>query len=229
MSDNPNPSADNGSVTGETVIDGNGTESTIVPGTVTQESKAFAQQDVNKLVGNARKEARQVAEREVREQLERRYAEELGVPLEEAKGILQQAREAEEARKSDLEKAQGKLTKAEQRAETAESRAGELEVALESLRKEYALRDALRDAGINGERLPLALKVADLDAEVGEAVRAIQEASPEWFSGPRPSTSPDATRRERPVPGIWDMPKDQFEELQARAARGEKVTLPPMR
>ncbi len=218
MSENPNPSAA-----------ANDAPDVAEPTPPREEPRGFAQEDVNKLVGNARKEARQVAEREVREQLERRYAEELGVPLEEAKGILQQAREAEDARKSDLEKAQGKLTKAEQRAETAESRAGDLEVALESLRKEYTLRDALRDAGINGERLPLALKLADLDAEVGEAVRAIQEASPEWFSGPRPSSSPDATRRERPVTGIWDMPKDQFEELQARAARGEKVTLPPMR
>ncbi len=204
-----------------------------------EQPKGFAQEDVNKLVGNARKEARQVAEREVREQLERDYAEKLGLPLEEATAILQRAREAEEARQTDLEKAEKQRKKLETDHQKLRTELDDAYTYIAEMKQEATLRNAFAEAGLKPERVKIALRSADTDllqvddegnVTGAEAViDALREESPEWFTGARPSSSPDATRRERPVVGVWDMPKDQFEELQARAARGEKVTLPPMR
>lgn len=210
---------------------------TSVEKTVETKGDTFTRDEVNRV----NKRTRLETEAKTREATERAISEQLGVPIEEAKQFIAERKEAEEARKSELEKAQGKLTKAEAKAQQSDARADGYQSQLASVRKEYALRDALRDAGINSERIALALRVADRDSlEVGDdgtvtgledAVTALNDASPEWFTKQplRPRTSPDAALTERPVLGVWDMPDDQFKELQDRASRGERVTLPPMR
>jgi hypothetical protein len=78
------------------------------------------------------------------------------------------------------------------RAEREAAKAKESDGLYVSTLREFALRDALRDAGINSERLPLALKIADMDSlevdrktrsvtGVEDVVKAIGDASPEWF------------------------------------------------
>jgi hypothetical protein len=100
-----------------------------------------------------------------------------------------------------------------------------------ALRKEYALKDALRDAGINGERLPLALKVADLDKisikdgnvqGVEEAVNGVKESSPEWFGGTSIGRGSAPGEPEGGGNDVWSMPTDDFLALQQRVMTGQQ-------
>jgi hypothetical protein len=81
--------------------------------------------------------------------------------------------------------------RANQRAEKLEKRATQAEERYTNTLREYALRDSLRDAGINPERLKGAMRLADLSAlevdgegnvqNVEAVVEAVQTEAPEWF------------------------------------------------
>lgn len=149
------------------------TESTEAP----QESKGFTQEDVNKIAGNRAKEARQAA---INDLLEKTGAESIDDVLsayEEYQGI-------QEAVTTEADRANQRAEKLEARAKTAEER-------YTNTLREFALRDSLRDSGINPERLKGALRLADMsslevDSEgnvsgLEEVVEAVRTESPEWF------------------------------------------------
>lgn len=98
-----------------------------------------------------------------------------------------------------------------------------------TLRKEYALRDALRDAGINGERVPLALRVADMSKlsvkennveGIEDTVSAIKEASPEWFGGTSVGRG-SSPGEGQTITGVESMSKEEFAALQQRVMTGQ--------
>ncbi len=146
----------------------------------------FTQDDLDRIAGEARKDGRGTAEREL--------LKALGVPdIESAKAALASAKAAEDEKKTELQRVQDEATalRAEAEAAKAEARASRIASALDL---------GLRKAGINPDRAAAALRLIDpstltLDGtEVGgvdDAVKALKAESPEWF-GPRTSP-PDAS------------------------------------
>ena len=153
---------------------------------------ARTQKDLDKRFGEEKRQAATARDRAIMEQF--------GVDsLDDLSEIVETYRMIESETETEADKAKTRAEKAEAKAQQAETR-------YTATLKEYALRDAFRDAGINAERLPLALKVADMDAldldgnsvtGLDDAVKAVQEASPEWFGTQEraPRRSPDATRQ----------------------------------
>jgi hypothetical protein len=101
--------------------------------------RAFTQADIKKIAANEKREGKQSA---ISELLEKTGAESIDDVLS-AYTEHQSRREAEETAADKAEKAK---TKAEERASAAEER-------YTNTLREFALRDSLRDAGINPERL----------------------------------------------------------------------------
>ncbi len=141
----------------------------------------FTQQDLDKIAGEARSKGRTSAEKE--------FLEKLGVSnVDEAIAALTAAKEAEEAKKTESQR----LTEENERLRAEAERATET-----AKRTIVATRveNALRDAGIKPERIPHAIKLANLEGVtvegsevtgVDEAVAAVKEASPEWFGSTAP-------------------------------------------
>lgn len=160
-------------------------ESSSQPGTGSPEQK-FTQADLDKIAGSARETGRKAAEKQL--------LEALGVPdLDQAKAALAAAREAEEAGKTELQKAQ-------ERAAELERKAAEAEATALQVRLDAALEGSLRDGGIKPERVAAAMRLADrsaLSVEDGqvkglsEVIEALKAESPEWFGAT--VKAPDAT------------------------------------
>jgi hypothetical protein len=116
-------------------------------------------------------------------------ADELGVPLDEAKTLIKAARDKEESEKSDAQKAREAADR--EKAEAEEAKAG-------AAKKEHELnvRDALRDAGVTKERVArvATLVVVDVGADekaIEAAVAATKKEFPELF-GEAAGGSPDS-------------------------------------
>lgn len=144
------------------------------------EERTFTQADLNKIAANEKRDGKQAAISELLKQTGAESIDDVLSAYTEYKGI-------QEAVETEADKAKKAHKKAEDRAKTAEEK-------YTTTVREFALRDALRDAGINSARLPLALKVADMStldvsedgvAGVEDAVEALKEASPEWFEESR--------------------------------------------
>ncbi len=163
--------------------------------TTGEAERTFTQADLKKIAANEKRDGRQAA---INDLLERTGAESIDDVLSaytEYQGI-------QEAVTTEADRANERAERLEKRAKQAEER-------YTSTLREYALRDALRDSGINSGRLPLALKVADLSAleldkdgnvsGVESVVESIKDASPEWFTTEerRPVRSPEATQQGR--------------------------------
>lgn len=134
----------------------------------------------------------------------------------------QERREAEDAAKSDLEKEK-------EAREAAEKTATDRDQSMASLRKEYALRDALRDAEINPKRLNFAMDSAKLDKlEISEGkvtdeslatiVDSYKEFSPEWFGSTGANGGEDIGRSSGP--GEGNQPKDLNQQIREAEAAG---------
>ena len=146
----------------------------------------FTQDDLDRVAGEARKDGRTVAEREL--------LKNLGVPdLDTAKASLEAARTAEDEKKTELQRVQEEAARLRDEAETAKAEARQSRIG-------SALELALRDAGINPERAGSALRLVDLskldvDGQVvkglDEAVKELKTQSPEWFRVP--GSPPDAS------------------------------------
>lgn len=147
----------------------------------------FSQADIDKIAGETRQKATAAAEKKL--------LESLGVSdLEAAKEALRKQREAEEAAKTEAQRLAEERDAAKAQAEAA------MQQAHETL-KSAALQGALRDAGINPERIAAAVRLVDrtsLAVEngevtgVAEAIEALKGESPEWFKPPVVG-APDAT------------------------------------
>lgn len=135
--------------------------------------RGFSQADLNRAAGDARREGRESAEKKL--------ADELGVPLAEAKDLIKKARDQEESEKSEAQKA---IDKAKADSDAANERA-----AAAALREHRAnIRDALRDEGVSKERLDAVTKLVDVevgadDETIATAVAATKKDFPELFGG----------------------------------------------
>lgn len=148
---------------------------------VAAKAPKFSQEDLDGHIAAAKLKARESGVKEL--------LESLGVTdLEAAKATITAAKAAEEAQKSDLQKAQ----------ELAASLAGEVTQAkarAERLFVASKLEGALRDAGLNPARIEAALKIVDRDGikvdgeavtGITEAVTALKAGVPELFGTPKP-------------------------------------------
>lgn len=138
----------------------------------------FTQEDLDRIAGASRTDGRDHATKEL--------LKELGFEdLDTAKAARKAQTDAEEAGKTELQKALDRAAALELETEAAKSEARSVLVSTR-------LENELRDAGANPDRLALALRNVDattLSVEDGkvtgakEAVAALKEATPEWFGG----------------------------------------------
>jgi len=143
--------------------------------------KKLSQEDVNRLVGEARTSAKSSATKEL--------LESLGVTdLDAAKAAIEAAKAADDAAKTEVERLTERATKAEADAEAERKRSTELLARTE-------LKGALRDAGITPERIDAAMKLADTTGLVvdgtdvtgiPEVIEGVKALSPEWFGKQAP-------------------------------------------
>lgn len=153
--------------------------------------KKFSQADMDRVAGESRTGGRSQAEKDL--------LAKLGVDsVEAAEAALKVVKDAEEANKTELQKA----TERADAAEKERDRASELALRSVALSR---LEGQLRDAGINPERIPAALRLVDLAnlkvegtevTGVPEAIESVKSTSPEWFGKPAPRTAADASTGE---------------------------------
>lgn len=144
--------------------------------------RTFTQADLNKIAANEKRDGTKAGKQAaISELLEKTGAE----SIDDVLSAYTEYRGIQEAVTTEADRANKRAENLEKRAKTAEER-------YTTTLREYALRDALRDSGINSARLPLALRVADLESlsvddegavsGIEGVVEAIKEASPEWFA-----------------------------------------------
>lgn len=176
----------------------------------------YSQKDLDKAAGSARKDEREKALSN--------FAQELGFPDPDSiKALVQQQKEAEDAKKSEVEKLAGDRDKV---AADRDKIKAELEHAYEhiaTMTQEAALRTALAGAEINPQRVEAAIRLVDLDdldvdrdgrvTGLEVAVEAVKEQVPEWFQPQRitPRVAPDATRQ--PIAGDLEGSKLAFNDM----------------
>lgn len=154
--------------------------------------------EAKRILKKEREEAR-IAERT-------RVEEEYGVPAEEARRIIADARQREESQQTEVQKAQKQVQKVEQERNTVKEELESAYAHIAEISQEGALRSALAESGLNPNRLRIAMRSADMslldidgDGNVSgaeDAVTAIREESPEWFSDAQeaqPHRAPDAS------------------------------------
>lgn len=178
------------------------------PTTPAANAAKYTDADLDKYKGTARDEGRTSA---INKLLEDLGAESLDALKEGYSGWT----EAQEEARTDLERA-------EQARQTAETQAQEYQQSMSKLQKEYALRDALRGADINPERLNFAMDSAKLDKlEISEGkviddsltamVDSYKESSPEWFGSTGANSGGDIGRSSGP--GEGNQPKDLNQQI----------------
>lgn len=145
----------------------------------------YTDQDVDKLKGTARTEAR---ERRDRELLEKYNLE----SLDELDEIIEAHNEFQESIKTEVEKATGERDAIAKERDTLQSELDEAYETISRVVTESELKAALADAGLNPGRMKAAMRLADTDrieiddegnvTGVKDVVKAIREESPEWFA-----------------------------------------------
>jgi hypothetical protein len=142
------------------------------------EARQFSQADLKKIAANEKREGKQSA---INELLEKTGAE----SIDDVLAAYSEYSAIADAVESEADRANTKAEKAEAKAKQYQER-------YTNTLKTYALRDALRDAGINPERIGAALRIADtavlgVDAEgnvsgVAEVIEAVSDEAPEFFT-----------------------------------------------
>ena len=156
------------------------TDTTVPSGTefVTQadsekEKRIWTQEQANEAMGEARVKGRSSGQKEV-------FAE-LGVEsLDDLKAIVTSAREAEEAQKSELERARDEAQEAKRQAAEASASAARADMILR-------VNEAMLAAGFPADRISRAHSLLDVQTGDGEeeikaAVEACKEEFPELFT-----------------------------------------------
>lgn len=139
--------------------------------------RTFTQADLKKIAANEKREGKQSAISEI---LEKAGAE----SIDDVLSAYSEFQVIQEAATSEAEKLGTELEKTKNQLKTErEARA--------TSDKTHALRDSLRDAGINPERLKGAMRLADLSAlevdkegnvsGLDEVVESVREEAPEFF------------------------------------------------
>jgi hypothetical protein len=154
--------------------------------------RTFSQADLKKIAANEKREGKTSA---INELLEKTGAE----SVDEILSAYSEYSEIQEAVTTEADRANARAEKLEAKAKAAEER-------YTNTLREFALRDSLRDAGINPERLRGAMRLADLSAlevdgegnvsGLDEVVEAVKEEAPEFFGdsqGSRPRVNAPQT------------------------------------
>jgi hypothetical protein len=133
--------------------------------------KTFTQAEVSAIAAREKSQGKAAAAAEL--------AEHLGVPLDKAKDLIQQALDAENAKKTDADKARDA-------AEAAKAAADADRAAAATERQAAAIERALVRAGVVDEKFDRAVRnidvPADADADaIKTAVDALKGEEPTWF------------------------------------------------
>ncbi len=154
------------------------------------EQRSFTQADLNKIAANEKREGRTSYESEILERTGAESIDDVFTAYTEYQGI-------QEAVTTEADRANTKAERMEARATAAEER-------YTNTLREYALRDSLRDAGINPERLKGAMRLAETSAlqvdkdgnvsGIEDVVDAVKTEAPEFFAEqPRPRVNAPQT------------------------------------
>lgn len=148
------------------------------------DDKAMSQDDVNRLLGKTRSEAKRAAQKEI--------ADELGISVEEAKALLTKQREADEAQMTEAEKIRAEAEKMKTDAEATVARAWATQVEAEVTKAMLTPGEKDDDHPVRADRLALATRLAlpemrdatpeTLDEAAVSAVALVRSSSPEWFT-----------------------------------------------
>ena len=191
-------------------------------------SGAFTQEDLNRAAGNARAQGRQAAIRDL--------LGDLGIEkLDDLKAGFKAYRDAEDRRKSDLEKAREQVSTLESQIAGLTAERNAQAVRSEAERQALAL-------GANPERLDAVVRLrepaeGEIDGEgkvnagaIKQSVEAVLGAYPEFKKGaasvggasnPGPAGGPVAESK----PDIANMSAEQIADLQRRVMAGERIEL----
>lgn len=161
-----------------------------VPSPPAPAAKTFTQDEVNALDASTREQARRQATREITERL--------GCTVEEAEQMLKDARDADTARLSEVERKEKEAENAKQKAEEDSAKA-------QKVLRDSKIRDELLDAGVKRERLAVAARSVDVpegadDSGIKAAVATYKGEVPEFFDA---STDPPT---DPPKPGDPPVP-----------------------
>lgn len=180
---------------------------------------------------------RPYVERLRKENAERRQREKEA--REELSRIKAEAEKAEEERKqaamSELEKVQSKVEKLTSDYEAKDTELNEAYARIARMTEEQEVSRALTKAGLNPQRMNIAMRSIDFDSldvddegaitGVDEAIKVVKKESPEWFKGAssiggpsNPASEPPSSKKDP-----WNMSSEEFEELTKRVSFGERV------
>ncbi len=189
----------------------------------------YTDKDVDKLKGQARKEARERAEREILERYGFESFDDLGSVVEEHRTVQEATATETDRERQAREKAERDLQARQQELDSAYAR-------IAQMTEDSALRDALAEAGAKPNQIATLLRLADRDAldvddegnltGVSEQVEALRGSIPELFASDRPGGVGSTGSRDESPSNIWDMPDDEFHKMQQRVANGERVVPP---
>lgn len=168
-------------------------------------TRTFTQDEVSNIAAREKAQGRQAAENQL--------AEDLGVPIEEAREIIEQHRQREEAEKTEAQKAREAADR-----EKAEAEQAKAEAARE--RHDAKVERALLKAGVNPDILERAtpslnLEVGADDAAIKAEIDALKKDVPSFFgtgNGKPPSSTPGGT-----PPSGGQPNKDAFDKGAERA------------
>ena len=197
------------------------------PGSSSGGQGALTQDDLNRAAGNARRAAREAAIKDL--------LGELGVEkLDDLKAAYQSFREAEDQRKSDLDKANEK-------ASNLESANAQLTQQLNAERVEREVERQALALGANPERLEAVGKLrgpseGEVDSEgklnadaIKQSVEAVLSAYPEFMKKGAPNvgdgSNPGGGSDEGTKIDVSNMSAEEFAELQRRVMAGERVEI----
>lgn len=196
--------------------------------TVKVEAK-YTDKDVDKLKGQARKEARERAEREILERYGFDSFDALGNVVEEHRTVQEATATETDRERQAREKAEKNYQDSQTDLETAYAR-------IAQMTEDSALRDAFSASGAKPGQINTLLRLADRDAldvdddgnltGVQEQVEALRGSIPELFVDARPAGVGETGSRFDAPSNIWDMPNEEFQKMQQRVAAGERVVPP---
>lgn len=163
----------------------------------------------------------------IKERLDRfqkNFVEGLGASSpDEAKSMIEAYKSAEREQMDDLARAEADRDEFKGQVDTYKTRAEAAEQQLASY--ETAMRGQL-EADL--KNLDPAVKELLNDKPPLEQFEYINRHRERLFGATAP-TPPEHPNRDDAPQSVWDMPDEKFKELQERAERGEKITLPSQR
>lgn len=176
---------------------------------------SFSQEDLDRIMGETRQQARSAATKEL--------ADTLGTTIDEAKAIIARHQEAEKAAMTDAERAAADAREREAAARTAEAEATRKLVSADVT---LALVEAgLTSPTVRAEAAVLVMAKLDLDndvtsAEVAAAVQAVRDAVPALFADTPKPPSGDTTRGRPPQGPSSTQTAAERGRARARAMQG---------